>query len=913
MKRLSATFFALLLAALQVFAQTSIKVNVQNIVAADEQFSVTFVIEGEHKPSDFQWSPGEDFQLVWGPQKGSSSSTSIINGKISKSSQTTYTYILMPRAAGSFKLAAATATVKGETISSRTVSIQVVANGSSPAADRNEAEDNAGASQGGGGSTAGRDTPGGEDIFLRLILSKRSAIVGETVSATLKLYQRVNIAGFEDARFPQFNGFWSQETQSPSNIEFHRETIGDKIYNAAVLRAWNLVPQQAGEITIEPAELVCLVNVRTRRNSTGSIFDSFFQDDYQTIRKRVSTAPVKVQVSKVPAGAPASFGGGVGSFKMSAALTRDSLRTHDAASLRITISGSGNLQLLEAPKLNFPPDFEVYDIKTSEASGSRTFEYPFIPRSPGDFEIGPVEYSYYDVKAGRYVTLTSGPLPLKVSRGNESAPAAGEGGGTLVQAPARKDVRDLGSDIRFISTRMPRLRGTGAGAFFAGSPAWWALMLSLLPVAAVIYLAVRKRAASKADVAGSRRRAAAKMARRRLSQASEFLKKDLYTAFYEELHKTLLDFAGNKLGLPAAGLSKDNICSALTEAGVSEADAERFTGLIDACEFARYAPSAGHEAMNEHFEGAVEVISSIESSMKKKSSKAPGAGTAALLALLLTLSLQAATSSTARAEDMKDADIQASGAPVAEAADMQAADLHISDAQTPDTQALWSEGTQAYTEGRWSDAAAAWKAIEAGGMVSGSLLCNIGDAFFKDGDIARAVLYYRRALKFDPSFEDARYNLEFARTQVQDRIETLPEFFLSVWMRKLCYLLPSDAWAWASVALLALSLAMLLLFLLGKGSAARRAGFFSAIAGLLLMVFCICFAFRQKAEALDTGSAVVTAPVTEVKSSPGSGVSLFVLHSGTELRLIEEVGGWYNAELSDGRRGWISKDSIELI
>ncbi|MBO4475456.1 MAG: protein BatD, partial [Bacteroidales bacterium] len=479
------TALAALLACAQAFAQTSIGVSVQNLVAADEQFNITFTIEGEHKPSSFDWEPSADFQLVWGPQKGTSTSISIVNGKKTQTSQTTYTYVLMPRSTGTFQLPAATATVKGETIRSRSVSIQVVSNGASAQGGNQSVQGNSGNSQ----AVSGTQAPTGEDIFMRLSVSKTRAVVGETINATLKLYHRVNIAGFEDARFPSFNGFWSQEVQAPSNIEFHRENVGDRIYDAAVLRSWTLIPQQAGEITIDPAELVCLVNVRDRRSSSGSIFDSFFQDEYRTVRKRVSTPAVKVNVSRIPAGAPASFGGGVGTFRMNASLTRDSLRTHDAGTLRITVSGKGNISLLEAPKVDFPPDFEVYDIKTSTDGGSKTFEYPFIPRSHGDFVLGPVEYSYYDAGSGKFVTLRSEAMPLKVSKSAESAQQV-SGGGQLVVNPNRKDVRDLGNDIRYIVTRQPAF--ARKGYFFVGSGLFWLIAALLALAAAAVYLVVRK-------------------------------------------------------------------------------------------------------------------------------------------------------------------------------------------------------------------------------------------------------------------------------------------------------------------------------------------------------------------------------------------------------------------------------------
>ena len=868
MRRICSILAALLAAAYSLGAQSTIKVNVQNLVAVDEQFNISFIIEGEGKVSNFEWEPGDDFQLVWGPQKGSSSSISIINGKRTQSSQTTYTYVLMPRKAGTFQLPAATATVKGETISSRSVSIQVVSNGAQ----------GSGQSQGSGGQQAQGSQQGGasqtgtvpaDDIFLRLNLSKTRAVVGETISATLKLYHRVNIGGFEDAKFPSFNGFWSQEVQAPTNIEFHRESVGDKIYNAAVLRSWTLIPQQAGEMVIDPSELVCLVNVRTQSSNSGSIFDSFFQDEYRTIRKRVTTPAIKVHVSKIPAGAPASFGGGVGTFRMSASLTRDSLRTHDAAALRITISGKGNISLLEAPKINFPPDFEVYDVKTSESAGSKTFEFPFIPRSHGNFVIGPVEYSYYDVQSGKFVTLRSQEMPITVAKGEESA-APAQNGGQLVVNPNRKDVKDLGSDIRFISTGEPHLKK--AGWFFVGSGTFWVIMAVLCALTAALYFGTRKLWERRADVAGSKNRAATKMARKRLALAGDFLKKDLYTAFYEELHKALLGFVSDKLGMAAADLSKENIAERLVEGGASKEQATRFVELLDACEFARYAPSEGHEAMNTHFEGAVSVISDIDSAMKHKPKSAAGA---ALLAILLMLAPS------------------------------------ITNAADPDG-TLWEQGVAAYTEGRWQDASDAWKQIAEAGQESAPLYYNIGNASFKLGDKAGAILWYERALKVDPSHSDARVNLEFVRSQIQDRIEEVPEFFLEAWGRKMCWALPSNTWAVLCLVLFAGALACLLLFLLGRGGK-RKLGFFLGLALLLLSLVSLDFAFWQRTDALRHDSAVVTAAVSEVKSSPGSGVSLFVLHEGTKAKILETVGDWQNIELSDGRQGWIPAGSLTVI
>ena len=880
MKRLPLTI-ALLAVASAVSAQTSIKVQVPNVVAVDEQFNISFIVEGENAPSDFSWSQGDDFQLVWGPQKGTSTSITIVNGKRTRSSQHTYTYILIPRKAGTFTIPTATATVKGEQIQSARTTVEVVSGGASSGNASSGSQSSGSSGQGGGGSSASSTGEiARDDLFLRLSLSRTNVVVGEPVTATLKLYQRVNIAGFEDARFPTFNGFWSQEVLAPTTIDFKRESYNNSIYNTAVLRSYVLIPQQSGDITIDPAELVCLVNVRTGSSRSNSIFDSFFEDDYRTIRKRVTSESYKVHVSKLPAGAPASFGGGVGSFSIRTELSKDSLRTHDAGSLIVTVSGKGNVSLLEAPKIAFPPDFEVYDAKvtdntdssTGRTSGSKSFEYPFIPRSHGTFTLGPVEYSYYDIDAGRYVTLRTDPVTVNVARGNDAdAPQ----GGQMVQGTVRRDVKSLGSDIRFIATKKPSL--SRQGSFFVFSGVFWGILAALAAAAAAAFMLLRRRAARRSDVVGTRSRAATKMAQKRLSVAEGYLKGNLYTAFYEELHRALLGFVSDKLNIDPADMTKENIAASLASGGVPDALVSEFTGLLDACEFARYAPDAGHEAMNAHYETAVNVISMIDSSMKKKNASAVrNASVTALLVLLVP--------------------------------------FWASAAQTP-ADSLWNAGTAAYSEGDWGGALAAWQEIEGSGLESPELYYNIGNAFFKSTDYAHAILYYERALKLDPSYSDARFNLEFARESVQDRIETVPEFFMKTWIRRMGYLFPSDVWAVLFIVMVALMLACALLFLLGTGAAWRRTGFFTGLAALVLALWSIGFAASQKAAYNRADSAIVTVPVSSVRSSPGSEAAkdLFVLHEGTKVRILDEVGSWWNIELSDGRQGWIPSTDIELI
>ena len=888
---------SLLMLACLAHAQGSIKVQAPNIVSADEQFNVAFVIEGEKAPSSFNWDPGNDFQLVWGPQKGTSTSISIVNGKSSRSSQTTYTYILQPKSTGKFTLPSAVASFKGGDVTSTPFTIEVLQGGRS-----SQPSGQAGGSgqSARSGQVASAGDIAAEDLFLRLSLSRREVVVGESVTAVLKLYQRVNIAGFEDTKFPSFNGFWSQEVQAPTNIDFKRENVGGEIYNSAVLRSWVIIPQQAGTINIDPAELVCLVNVRTQ-SSSRSIFDSFFDDGYRTIRKRVYSEGQSVRVSPLPGGAPASFGGGVGNFSIKASLSRDTVKTHEAASLNIVISGKGNVSLLEAPKVRFPLDFETYDTKVTDASdkstgrtsGSKTFEYPFIPRSYGDFTIEPVEYTYYDVNAHKYVTLRTDPVPVHVLKGAETDVAAS--GGQMVQGFSKRDVKDLGSDIRFIHTKKPALGRSGV--FLCASPWYWAAALLLAVAAAAFWLLQRRRASRLADVALTRHRRASGVARKRLAAAGDYLQRDLYTAFYEELHKALMGYVGDKLDIDLSEMSKDNIAARLVSLGVGEGMASELTGLLDACEYARYAPDAGHDAMQQHYDRALSVISEIDAAMKNKAK--PKAGAAASAALLLMLMPGALHSQTPSAEAALADETAAASAPAAD---------------YPST--LWEKGVQAYADGDWGGAVAAWQSLSDLGIEAADLYYNLAGAYYKSSDLAHAILYYERTLRLDPSHKDAKFNLEYARNQTQDKIDSVPEFFLRTWARRVSYWMSSDSWAVLALVLLGVTLVLGLLFLLGRGKGERRAGFFGALAALALTLIAGGNALSQKRAYFRSDAAVVMRPVTSAKSSPGGGASatdLFILHEGTVVKVLDKVGDWYQMSLSDGRQGWIQAGDIEII
>lgn len=851
----------------------NLTVDAPNLVEVGESFNLSFVYDGSENVSDFNWNEGGDFLVVWGPQQGSSTSISIINGKHTKSVKRSYTYVLQAQKAGVFYIPSATLSVKGKTLTSEPRRIEVVGQ-SAPS----QASSASGSSSESTSEPSFQESVRAEDIILKMELNKRKVMKGEPIRARLKLYQRANISGFDDVKLPSFNGFWSQDVTPQQDIQFQRENYNGMIYNAAVIKDYVIIPQNSGKLVIEPAELVCLVYQRISHN-TGSIFDGFF-DDYKTLRKRVATQAVTVNVSPLPSPAPASFYGGVGDFEISVRLGKDSLKTHEAASLYLTVKGKGNLSLLETPKLKFPPDFELYDTKTEEqldkstggTTGWKTYEYPFIPRSYGDFVIPAVEYSYYDAAAKKYVTRKTQALPIYVERTEEKESFAGQPQ-IILQGANKKGVKNLASDIRFIHPHRPKM--SASNYFFMGSAAFVSVLVLLIVLfVSVLFFTLRVRR-KNADIVAVKTRKATKMARRRLKAAGDYLDQNLSSAFYEALHKALLGYVCDKMSIPMSELTKESIQSSLIARGVAEEEVRQFMDILDACEMARYSPQTDPSAMREQYEKAVQSISMIDSQMAntKKSQKG-----LSLMLLLLCLSSQSLF-----ATDYVDS--------------------------------LWNQATRQYTEGQYQEAVQSYLSIVELGLYSADLHYNLGNAYFKSQHYGFSILHYEKALKLAPSHKDARFNLQLANEHVVDDIEQVPEFILTTFVKKIGFLCNSDVWAVLFLVFLSLTLLSLLFLFLSRSLVLRKTGFACAIVAVLLAAASLSFSLVQKRNYTVQDSAIVVRSVVEVKSSPTDDDSsaLFILHEGTKVKLLDTVGPWKNVELSDGRQGWMKDADLEII
>lgn len=574
-----------------LFAQGTLSIEAPKAVTAGEDFQVYFKADG--KISDFHIESFGGLEKIFGPTTSVSSSTQIINGKRTESSTYSYVYLLQAPNVGKYTIPSATATVAGKKCRTEPFVIEVVANATLQSGDSNVYSG---------------------DIRLLLTLDKYKVIKGEPVSATLKLYVRnVQLSGVEDIRLPKFEGFWKEETQRPQRLTFEREVLDGQVYDCALIAGYLLFPQNTGKIEIDPAQIKLTLLTNERRKSNNPI-DMFFNDAYNQVSKRFTTPKVTLEVDELPSNAPSSFAGAVGQMRISVTAAKDSVKAHEATSLVVTVSGNGNLNMIDAPKIVFPSDFEVYDTKKSDDMkvtdlgyrGSRSFEYPFVPRSQGEYTIAPVVFSYYDTQSRKYRELVSDPITIKVMASDESEPVVV--GGNLHY---KKDVKNIGEDIRYIKTKASLNAGSKAMLVF--SPIYYIVLTLIILLFLFLRIYIGKRIKLSDNQLYMRNKKALKVAKDRLRRGEHFMKENNAPAFYEEIHKAVYGYLSDKLMVGLSVMNRESIESALVGKEVPGELVNDLLELIDRCEYARYAPAGGSETLVSDYENAVRIISNLES------------------------------------------------------------------------------------------------------------------------------------------------------------------------------------------------------------------------------------------------------------------------------------------------------------
>lgn len=578
-------------------------------VAVGEAFRVEFSLNAKPDEGTFRAPSFEGFEVLAGPAVSEGSSIQIVNSQMTKSVNVTYTFVLLAQEAGNVTVGEAEIEVGGQTYRTRALPIEIVAEGGS----RPDAAEGSGHRE-----ESRRPEVGKDDVLLRAVVSRTSVYKGEPLRVTFKLYERVPVVGYDDIKFPSFNGFWAQELDR-SNARRQRETYEGKVYETLVAREFLLYPQQAGTLVIEPSELTAMVQVVVQNNRRADPFGFMGGPEIYNVPRKVQSQRINVQVKPLPAGAPESFSGAVGDFTLDATLPPEQLAANSAATYTVKISGRGNLSFVQAPRLTLPGSFEQYNVKTIESinpsaagiSGYRQFEYPFIARAEGEYEIAPVEFTYFDPARMQYVTLASKPLALAITpdvRGGGEAVVV-QGGGM-----SKEEVRLLGEDIRFIKISRAQLRPASRPFLFSGP--YWVLLVGIFALFGAVYSVLRKRIREAQNAALVRGRRASKVAVRRLRTARKYMEEQDRRAFYEEMLRALWGYMGDKFAIPVAHLTKEKVCEELARRGAAPEDVQRFTEIITWCDEAQYSPAATAQ-MSEVYSEGVDLVSRIEAVIKR--------------------------------------------------------------------------------------------------------------------------------------------------------------------------------------------------------------------------------------------------------------------------------------------------------
>lgn len=574
-------------------------------------FQVSFQVSGA-QASRLQAPDFGGLQLLGGPS--TFANTQIINGQVSQSFS--YSYTLRAPKAGTFTIGAATIEVGGESVSSKPISVEV---GAAAAA-----AGNSGGNAGAAGNAQTDEAIAGdvmaqikENVFLRALVSKSDVYQGEQLIVTYKLYTRAGLSGLDYAESPSFKNFWKEEFD-PENVQFVQEAYKGQQYNTAIIKRAILFPQKSGELEINPLKLDTKVQVRTQtRRRRRSVFDDFFGNGgVQEVPYTVSSGIVKIKSRPLPRdGKPADFTGAVGDFNLTVTLDNEEIQTGDAATFSVTLSGKGNIKALEMPKLEFPPDFEVYDPKVDDRSsassgsisGTKSFDYLVIPRNPGAYKLPKVTFSYFDPVKKRYFTRESEVYSLNV----EGEPMEGSVPG--ITQLKKEDVELIGEDIRFIQTGETELKVRGV-SFLASMGFASLYVLPFLLFGALLWYKTRQDRLA-GDVAGTRSRKANSMAQKRLKAASEHMKKEDTRAFYGEVSRATWGFLSDKLNISQSELSRENIQERMQGHEVPAELLSRLTTLLDTCEMALFAPTAVTGGMESTYSEALSLISAIDNQL----------------------------------------------------------------------------------------------------------------------------------------------------------------------------------------------------------------------------------------------------------------------------------------------------------
>ncbi|MEW6193896.1 MAG: BatD family protein [Bacteroidota bacterium] len=569
-----------------------------------DRFQVYLTFKGADVNSVTNFRPPvfSGFKVLSGPNQ--STSMQIINGKVSGS--LTFSYILQPTSIGEFTIGQSSVDYDGKTY--RTSPLKIKVEKGTPQQQKEST----------GGYT---EEELAKNVFILAEANKSRAMIGEQVNVTYKLYTKLNIASPQITKLPQYEGFWAEEMDPTQTISFDIGMYKGERYRVATIKRVALFPTKTGSLKVSPFELNVPVIVKKKRTG-NDIFDEFFNDSFfgrsETVQYEARSNTLKIEVDPLPSfNVPPSFNGAVGNFNFKVELDKNKAVTNESISLRMTVSGSGNIKLLKLPEVQLPAGFEKYEPKVydnvnkgSVISGQKIVEYLIVPRTPGDKEIPSIEFSYFNPSSKRYVTERSPQFKISVTKGEgQYEPLAGN--------YSKEDVKLLSEDIRYIKTSDFNLERRQEVSLI--KPWFW--ISFALPLAALFTaVGIRKRQNKLyGNLQLLKYQKAEKAAKQRLKTAKHALDLNRVTEFYSELSLALYGYLEDKLGIQKSDFTLELSLEKLKQNNIPEQLIERVKVIAEKCEFVRFAPQGETSASaSEIYDETVKVIVEVDSSLERK-------------------------------------------------------------------------------------------------------------------------------------------------------------------------------------------------------------------------------------------------------------------------------------------------------
>ncbi|MCQ2328807.1 MAG: BatD family protein [Paludibacteraceae bacterium] len=607
MKRLLSLSLSLLLLLPLMADEVEFRAQAPGKVVAGRPFQLTYTIN--QRARDLQAPEFLGFEYLAGPYTSQSSSTSFVNGKRTSTFTLTYTYTLLGNTPGDYTINPATITSDGKQYTSNGVRITVLPPDEQPTSSSTSSSTSKSISE-----RPEAPSSSSSDIFVRTIVTKTNVYEQEALQISYRLY----VAGVDFAqmgnslKLPEMTGFLKQELEL-GNRQFELEHYNGRNYQAVTLFSYLLYPQHSGDIKIDAAQFEAILRVQTHQQ-VRSIFDDFF-GTYENVSRSLPAPAVTIHVKPLPAGKPAGFSGAVGQFSITPSISTTDIQANEAVTLSLNIRGTGNMKLIKTPSVDWPEGFEPYDPKVtnnfkpsnSGFTGNKNIEYLAIPRAAGDYTIPEVSFSYFDIQEGKYKTLSTPAYTLHVRRAPGQA-ADGEQVQTYTNVN-KEDIKQLGSDIRYINTsELPRIYTPEREPLTISTILLIDMIIFIISM--LVLLLCRKLIKDNADQMGRRYKRANKVAQKRLKAAQLLLNGD-NQAFYAEIEKAAFSYLSDRLRIPTADMTKDNISDLLQQKSVPESLIKQVNEVLSTAEFARYAPTTGAEKQA-LYDATTQIINQLE-------------------------------------------------------------------------------------------------------------------------------------------------------------------------------------------------------------------------------------------------------------------------------------------------------------